>query len=82
MKGVLKPTLVLLLVLLLTLFVGCGKKNEKKESIADKPSAGGKISVGSAVEPETWNPFLSEQMAVQEVGRLLFAGLLLQTDKG
>ena len=82
MRGVLKPAVALLLVLLLALFAGCGKKNEKTESSADKPSVGGKISVGSAVEPETWNPFLSEQMAVQEVGRLLFAGLLLQNDKG
>ena len=82
MRGVLKPAVALLLVILLTLFAGCGKKSEKTESGADKPVAGGKISVGSAVEPETWNPFLSEQMAVQEVGRLLFAGLLLQNDKG
>jgi peptide/nickel transport system substrate-binding protein len=78
----LKPAVAVLLVLLLVLFAGCGKKSEKTDPGADKPVTGGKISVGSAVEPETWNPFLSEQMAAQEVGRLLFAGLLLQNDKG
>ena len=82
MKNVPKTVLAVLLVLILGLFAGCGKKSEKTEPGADNPAGGGKISVGSAVEPETWNPLLSEQMAVQEVGRLLFGGLLLQNDKG
>ena len=64
------------------LFAGCSKKNEKTDRGSDNLAAGGKINVGSAVEPETWNPLISEQMSVQEVGRLLFSGLLLQNDKG
>ena len=82
MKYIAKPAIILMLVLLVGLFAGCGRKTEKADTGAAKLAAGGKISVGSAVEPETWNPLLSEQMAVQEIGRLLFSGLLIQNDKG
>ena len=82
MKYIAKPAIILMLVLLVGVFAGCGRKTEKTDTGVAKPAAGGKISVGSAVEPETWNPLLSEQMAVQEIGRLLFSGLLLQNDKG
>lgn len=82
MKNVPKIVLVILMILSMGLFAGCGKKTEKADRGSDSPVAGGKINVGSAVEPETWNPLLSEQMSVQEVGRLLFSGLLLQNDKG
>ena len=82
MKYIAKPAIILMLVLLVGLFTGCGRKTEKADTGAAKLAAGGKISVGSAVEPETWNPLLSEQMAVQEIGRLLFSGLLIQNDKG
>ena len=82
LKNFSKIVLTFLLVLILGLLIGCSKKTEKTEPAAGAPAAGGKISVGSAVEPETWNPLLSGQMAVQEVGRLLFSGLVLQNDKG
>ena len=75
MKNVPKIVLVILMILSMGLFAGCGKKTEKADRGSDSPVAGGKINVGSAVEPETWNPLLSEQMSVQEVGRLLFSGL-------
>jgi len=71
-----------LFVLMMIIVAGCGKKPEKADPNPGGPAAGGKINVGSAVEPETWNPLLSEQMAVQEVGRLIFSGLLLQNDNG
>jgi peptide/nickel transport system substrate-binding protein len=82
LKYIAKPAIILMLVLLVGVFAGCGRKTEKADTGVAKPAAGGKISVGSAVEPETWNPLISEQMAVQEIGRLLFSGLLLQNDKG
>lgn len=82
MKNVPKTVLAILFVIILGLLVGCSKKTDKSDSGSGNPAAGGKINVGSAVEPETWNPLLSEQIAVQEVGRLLFGGLLLQNDKG
>ncbi|HWR28327.1 MAG TPA: peptide ABC transporter substrate-binding protein [Negativicutes bacterium] len=82
MKNVSKMILTFLLVLILGLLIGCSKKTEKVDSNSGTAIAGGKINVGSAVEPETWNPLLSELMAVQEVGRLVFSGLLLQNDKG
>lgn len=71
-----------LLILLLGVLPGCGRRADKPDPAAGSVSAGRRISVGSAVEPETWNPLISDQMAVQEVGRLLFSGLVLQNDKG
>ncbi len=82
MKIVPKIVAVFLMIVIVGLFAGCSKKNEKTDRGSDNLAAGGKINVGSAVEPETWNPLISEQMSVQEVGRLLFSGLLLQNDKG
>ena len=79
-KKISRPLIAI--VLIVSFLSGCAPKTEKTGSVANAPAAGGKISVGSAVEPETWNPLLSDQMAVQEVGRLLFGGLLLQNDKG
>ena len=67
---------------MLAVFPGCGKKTDKVEPRASNLIAGGKINVGSAIEPETWNPLISELAAVQDVGRLVFAGLLLQNEKG
>ena len=77
-----KLMLIALSVLVLAAFSGCGKKPEKAEPRTSTLTAGGKISVGSAIEPETWNPLISELAAVQDVGRLVFAGLLLQNEKG
>jgi len=74
--------LIALSVLVLAAFSGCSKKPEKAEPRTSTLTAGGKISVGSAIEPETWNPLISELAAVQDVGRLVFAGLLLQNEKG
>ncbi|MHC1759052.1 MAG: peptide ABC transporter substrate-binding protein [Negativicutes bacterium] len=82
MKNVPKIVVVILMILIMGLFAGCSKKSEKTDRGSDSPAASGKINVGSAVEPETWNPLLNEQMSVQEVGRLLFSGLLLQNEKG
>ena len=74
--------IIFLFALSLTLFTGCSKKTEKAENRTGPLTVGGKISVGSAIEPETWNPLISELAAVQDVGRLVFAGLVLQNDKG
>jgi peptide/nickel transport system substrate-binding protein len=74
--------LIALIALLLVALSGCGKKPDKAEPRASALTAGGKISVGSAIEPETWNPLISELAAVQDVGRLVFAGLALQNEKG
>ena len=62
---------------------GCGViKSDKAEPERQQSVAGGKLNIGSAVEPDTWNPLLSELAASQEIGRLIFSGLLLQNDKG
>ena len=71
-----------LLSLALIVVAGCGSKQEKSGAEKPTPANGGKINIGSAVEPDTWNPVLSELIASQEVGRLIFSGLLLQNDKG
>jgi len=65
----------------LVLVSGCGKKDEKTGRSGSLPS-GGKINIGIAIEPETWNPLIADAAVVQDVGRLLFAGLLIQNDKG
>ena len=71
-----------LLGMVLMIFSGCAAKTEKTETDRQQPAVGGKLNIGSAVEPDTWNPVLSELAAAQEVGRLIFSGLLLQNDKG
>ncbi len=82
LKQVVNFILIALFALILTIFPGCGKKTDKAEPRASNVIAGGKISVGSAIEPETWNPLISELATVQDVGRLVFAGLVLQNEKG
>lgn len=80
-----KKSMVWLVVFLLGfagLMAGCGVRTEKSEPERQQPAAGGKLNIGSAVEPDTWNPLLSELAAAHEVGRLVFSGLLLQNDKG
>ena len=71
-----------LLSLVLLFISGCTNKQDKSGPEKQAPVSGGKINIGSAVEPETWNPVVSELAAAQEVGRLIFSALLLQTDKG
>lgn len=68
--------------IVLLLPAGCSNKPEKAAQERVAPVSGGKLNIGSAVEPDTWNPIVSELAAVQEVGRLLFGGLLMQNDKG
>lgn len=74
--------LITLFALIIIIFSGCGKKVDKAEPRPGSVVAGGKISVGSAIEPETWNPLISDLAAVQDVGRMVFAGLVLQNEKG
>ncbi len=70
------------LSLVLFFVAGCTNKQDKAGPEKQTPVSGGKINIGSAVEPDTWNPVVSELAAAQEVGRLIFSALLLQTDKG
>lgn len=79
---VIRIVLIVIIASVLVLGSGCGKKEEKGGSRSVALTAGGKINIGSAIEPETWNPYLTDVAAVQDVGRLLFAGLMLQNDKG
>lgn len=58
---------------------GCGKKPDKAEPRASTLTAG-KISVGSAIEPETWNPLISELKRYGMSGSSCFAGLVLQNE--
>ena len=73
---------VFLLGMVLAVLSGCSAKPDKVETERQQPTVGGKLNIGSAVEPDTWNPVLSELAASQEIGRLIFSGLLLQNDKG
>lgn len=81
-KRVVKLALIGIATTVLIFGAGCGKTADKAETRPAVLTTGGKINIGSAVEPETWNPFLSDVAVVQDIGRLLFGGLLLQNDKG
>ena len=72
---------LLIAVFCVSMFLsGCATKKDSPDS---KPlMKGGKINIGSTVEPDTWNPYLSDLMSVQEIGRLIFSGLLVLNDKG
>jgi len=82
LKRVSKLALIGIMTLGLVFGAGCGKKADRAETRPAALATGGKINIGSAIEPETWNPFLSDVSVVQDIGRLLFGGLLLQNDKG
>lgn len=82
LKQVAKLALIGIVAFGLVLGTGCGKKTDRAETRPTALATGGKINIGSAIEPETWNPLLSDVAVVQDIGRLLFGGLLLQNDKG
>lgn len=73
---------IVLLACLLLFSAGCAKKEERNPPRPGPLAAGGQIQVGSFFEPDTWNPYLSDLLVVQDIGRLIFSGLLIQNDKG
>ena len=61
---------------------GCNRGGGIAVPPSKKLENGGNLLYGSLQEPNTLNPLLSDLIASQEVGNLIFSGLVLQTDKG
>lgn len=73
--------LAVLFIILMMFFTGCSKK-QPVETPAEKPAAGGTLTIGSLYEPNTLNPLFSDLLATAEVGSLIFSGLIKTDDKG
>lgn len=74
----------LIILGIMLLIAGCGnqQQNEVKKNMKVQVQPGGQLVYGSLQEPDTLNPLLSEMLAVAEVGRLVFSGLVITNDKG
>jgi len=73
----------LLMLLLMLLLGGCGQKavpgqQPAKQELQQK----GTLVLGGLQEPDTLNPLLSELSATNDLGRLLFSGLVVMDDQG
>ena len=80
-RRILGRILTLTLALVLLLATGCSFLN--KQITDDKQVQGASsINIGSAQEPDTANPLTSRLIAVHEIGRLVFSGLVMSNEKG
>ncbi|MBP2653502.1 MAG: ABC-type transporter, periplasmic subunit [Firmicutes bacterium] len=74
-----KYVLIISLIAVLSLSTGCGKWSGQ---MLKKPAPGGNLVYGSLQKPDNLNPLLSDMVATQEIGSLVFSGLVLENSKG